>query len=548
MKHHVLFIFLIFVLGYWSVAALTKNGYFPVHDDTQTGRVVAMGRALRNGQFPVRWVSDLGYGYGYPIFNFYGPLPYYFGGFLYALGIPVIPATKLMFGAGLMMSAIAMYALMSRWGRLPGLVGGLFYLYAPYHAVDAYVRGAVGEYWAMAFLPLVLLGVIFLLTHRFKIGITVGAIGMAGVILSHTILGYITVAGGITGLLLWSVMAMRSKAARPMIIPFVLLIAGGLGFSAFFWLPAMSEMHFTNVGGQIGGAADFRLHFVCIEQLWNSQWGFGGSAPGCADGISFMLGKLHVIAAAIAFILLIIDRGKTGVGGFNFILITILSLFFLLPVSGVFWERFPFFSYIQYPWRFLTFTVFGLSALAGMGVARLKHSIIRSVYACTLILILLMTYQKYFHPQYTYAVKSSAFETEEDLKFRVSSISDEYLPPDVPRPTDTTGIVRDTIGGSERLSVHAERETEIYSRIALLPKEDMTVRVNRAYFPGWEYVVNGTRVSPEVKDGLPYIRVPGEPTIVEFSFRNTPVRTFANAISVLAVIVFVLIYGKKTIS
>jgi hypothetical protein len=73
MRKHIITLIFILILLFWSVKPLFSSGYFTMHDDAQVGRVVAMGQALRDGQFPVRWVNYLGYGYGYPIFNFYGP-------------------------------------------------------------------------------------------------------------------------------------------------------------------------------------------------------------------------------------------------------------------------------------------------------------------------------------------------------------------------------------------------------------------------------------------------------------------------------------------
>jgi hypothetical protein len=87
---------LVVLFSYFSIRPLLGPGFFPMHDDTQVGRVVSMGRALRNGQFPVRWVSDLGYGYGYPLYNFYAPLPYYAGGYLHMLGVSGLWSTKIM--------------------------------------------------------------------------------------------------------------------------------------------------------------------------------------------------------------------------------------------------------------------------------------------------------------------------------------------------------------------------------------------------------------------------------------------------------------------
>ena len=42
-----------------------------MHDVQQVARLQQMDKSLKAGQFPVRWVEDLGFGYGYPVFNFY---------------------------------------------------------------------------------------------------------------------------------------------------------------------------------------------------------------------------------------------------------------------------------------------------------------------------------------------------------------------------------------------------------------------------------------------------------------------------------------------
>src|SRR3989344_3800547 len=130
---------IIFCVSFIAIRPIISSGYFPMHDDTQVSRVITMGRALSEGQFPVRMVSDLGFGYGYPVFNFYGPLPYYFGGVIYALGVPALLATKLMFSVGIILPAILLYAVISGVLGVPAaVVSSLLYLFAPYHAVQIY--------------------------------------------------------------------------------------------------------------------------------------------------------------------------------------------------------------------------------------------------------------------------------------------------------------------------------------------------------------------------------------------------------------------------
>src|SRR5437870_2917084 len=93
----------VLTLSIFSIFPLFHSGFFPMHDDTQVARVYEMGKALHDGMFPVRWVQDLGYGYGYPIFNFYSPLPYYIGGFLNLFGLDALLATKMTFIIGILL-------------------------------------------------------------------------------------------------------------------------------------------------------------------------------------------------------------------------------------------------------------------------------------------------------------------------------------------------------------------------------------------------------------------------------------------------------------
>ncbi len=164
-----------------------------MHDDTQVARVFEMGKSLKEGQFPVRIVDGLGYGYGYPIFNFYAPLPYYFGGLINMFGVDALMATKVMIGFGALLAGISMYMLATVFfGMGGGLLAALLYLYAPYHAVQIFVRGSVGELWAYGILPLVVFGGYKITQTSSKRWIVFTTVSLASIILSHNIIGALT--------------------------------------------------------------------------------------------------------------------------------------------------------------------------------------------------------------------------------------------------------------------------------------------------------------------------------------------------------------------
>ncbi|MDO8658737.1 MAG: hypothetical protein Q7K55_08400, partial [Candidatus Levybacteria bacterium] len=69
------FIGLILTLSlFWPLFAAP---YFTHHDDVQVIRLYEMDKCFKDQQIPCRWVPDLGGVYGYPLFNYYAPLPYY---------------------------------------------------------------------------------------------------------------------------------------------------------------------------------------------------------------------------------------------------------------------------------------------------------------------------------------------------------------------------------------------------------------------------------------------------------------------------------------
>jgi hypothetical protein len=116
--------------------------------------------ALSDGHFPVRWMPDANYGYGYPFFNYYAPLSIYIAAVFRFLGFGYVQAIKLAQLAGFLVAGWAMFEIGQRWYRSAwaGLLAVAAYTLAPFHLVNIYVRGdSLAEFWAMAFYPLVVL-------------------------------------------------------------------------------------------------------------------------------------------------------------------------------------------------------------------------------------------------------------------------------------------------------------------------------------------------------------------------------------------------------
>ena len=141
----------IFVLPTFNF--LIKPGvYWNMHDDMQMIRLLEMDKCLQDGQIPCRWTPDLGFGYGYPLFNFYPPLPSAVAQVFHWLGFSYMYSIKASAMLLILLSALTMYLLAKELsGPIGGFLAGLFYTYAPYRAVNIFVRGAFNEAWASLF-------------------------------------------------------------------------------------------------------------------------------------------------------------------------------------------------------------------------------------------------------------------------------------------------------------------------------------------------------------------------------------------------------------
>jgi hypothetical protein len=143
--------------------------------------------AFAHGELYPRWLPQSFGGLGSPAFYFYPPLAYVVAGLL-ALVLPVqtaVAAAGLAFTFG---SGVAMHLWLREKSR-HALLGAVLYMAAPYHLIDAYVRGALAEAAAFVWLPLIALAIDRINTRR---GPALLALAYTGLILTHLPMAVLT--------------------------------------------------------------------------------------------------------------------------------------------------------------------------------------------------------------------------------------------------------------------------------------------------------------------------------------------------------------------
>ena len=550
-------VILVVIFSAFTILPFLKPGFFPIHDDTQVARVYEMAKGLKDGMVPVRWSADLGYGFGYPIFNFYDPLSYYVGGIIEVIGLNALLATKLMMAIGIMLSGISMYLFAKEfWGKSGGILSALFYTYAPYHALDIYVRGDVAEFWAYAFIPLIFYSLLKIHKSEGLKFIVIGALAYAAVIISHNLTALM-----VTPFLLgFSVLLSlgNRKTSKNLFITIFL----GFILSAFYWLPAVLEMSYTNVNSLIGGGSNFRDHFVCINQLWTSPWGYGGSTKGCVDGLSFMVGKYHIILTILLFVFALIalffgkyfnrfEKGKLIIivlSSLGFL----ISIFFTLQVSQQIWELIRPMAFFQYPWRFLLTAVFFASFISGAIFWVMEKYLKKNAFIIIVLFLvsgfLVLVSVKFFVPEKYLQVDSNYYTNTYMLQWSTSKISDEYMPKNFQRPKTQNEIANFLSLNSKIITVKniSIKTQSIAFDIDASKAQDLIIPL--AYFPSWQGYVDGKRIVVKNNNGKIEISVPNGQHKLMFIFKENQIELIADVISlagILALFIGIIHLSKK---
>ena len=336
-----------------------------MQDDLQAFRVQQMDKCFDDGQIPCRWVPDAGYGYGYPQFNYYPPFPYYVGAVMHRMGIQYIDVVKILFVTGYIFSALTMFLLVNELlkNKWAGFVSAVLYTYIPYKAVEVYVRGALSEFWAQIFFPLIFWLIYKVVMTGKKSFILFLGVSIAMLATTHTLMTIIFVPVAVLWAIYW--LSTEKWVNLSKVIWSGLL---GFGLSAFYLLPVAFERQFVHIESMLSGYFDYRAHFVNLYKLFISrEWGYGSSGfPN--ELLNLSLGIVQWVVGLLTVGLAILNYKKSrklSVLAFLIFISSLLTVFMIHMKSSFIWVKLPFLWYMQFPWRFLAVSIFLLCLLSG---------------------------------------------------------------------------------------------------------------------------------------------------------------------------------------
>ncbi len=491
------------IVSFLIITPILRPGMF-VSDDGNwmVVRFAAFYHALRAGQFPVRFLPQLNFGYGYPVATFLYPGFMYLGAPIKALGLGFVTTVKILFGIGIIGQIICTYLwLRKRFSGINAIIGTIVSTFTPYFLYDIYSRGSLGEVLAIATLPFIL----WMIERRsiFWIGT-----GIFALILFHNTLALLF----LPVILLYGLLS-ETRRTRDFLIPFVL---GGLS-AAFFAVPAILELHLTQFA--ITPVSNPLLYFAQIKII---GW------------------PLLVILLVTLGALLLDKKDKRNRRLVPlFLILGLISIFMASALSRFLWEGIPA-SFVQFPFRFLSYIPVTTAFLTSfvIGFLKTKKWLVVAILSTGIVVF---TYGPW-HLNIAYQNQPDGYYATSEA---TTTVKDEYMPrwvkdkpsmhPVIPAEfAKGSGTIENVVDNGRRISLRATSET------------GGILQLNIIYWPGWKATVDGKpqAISYANPGGLMTFPVSAGSHDISIRFGETILRLLADMISVLAFFIL-LAYALK---
>ncbi len=482
--------------------SLFHPGFFLSDDGNwMVVRLSAFYESIKQGQFPPRFLVRLNHGYGYPVSNFLYPLFLYIGVPIHGIGISFVNTIKIILGLSLLLSGICSFLWLRKFvGHWAAMIGAFVYVVFPYHVFDVYQRGSVGEVLALAILPFILWQI-----ERKKLFFT--ALGCALLILAHNSLALLFLPIILLYIVYRKAFSLRDSA---------FIIFYSLALSAFFWIPALYDKQYTIFDKTL--VSDISSYFLPF--------------------FSPLIGWVTLLVLILTFPFLLQKR----VMPFRFFwVLTVISLFFVLSISSPVWKLSHIIPFFQFPYRFLSVTLLGVAALSAMEIELLPRKV-KVLGMILLVGIIYLSSWSLLFPTNYQNFPDTFYSTNQDS----TTVKNEYMPSWVKnQPTVYTDKKIEIRQGNGVVSNVQFKGSYLAAHV--ISRTNAVVQINLIYFPGWEVLVDGKRVSVSYANAFGLMQFPlsaGDHTVIA-RFRETPVRLFADVLSLCSLLVLIVLIMRK---
>lgn len=531
-KKDLFFIILLFALAIFLLRNLLQSGIYSSHDgQVHVARLAQFNQAIKEGQFPVRWLPNWNFGYGYPTFVYSYSFPYYLGTFLKIFIANFEAIFKLLIFLSVSLSGVTFYIFARLLtAPLPALVGSVFYLTAPYRFADVYERGALGEALVFIFLPL-----LFLSPHTIKrnksLGFLITSLTVFAAITTHALTFLIFLLPTI----FYSFLILKSEFKKMKL--YIGSMFFGFLLAAFQWLPMVFEQKYVQLDQTYFNI--FQGNFITTFQLLRIPH----VGVNIGTGIQLGLAQIFIVLSTLVYILYQrIFKRKTELLVVSLFLSAVIAAFLTTHLSREIWISIRLLQTLIFPWRFLTYTTFATAVLVCFLT---RNLILKKSWLIIFFLIFLAIFpsRHYLKGYNWHSFGNSYYLDYTDPQ----KLDNYYLPKGLTKnlellPSDSISIIE----GEGQVEIVKKQSNQLVA-IAQLEKNSK-VLFHTIYFPGWELTIDGVKTAIATNtrhlEGIITAEIPAGNHQVVLKFKETPLRRTADLLTLISFLILLLLIVK----
>ena len=545
MKQRIKYIFAIFIFSIMIMLIDVHNGYIKGHDtDFHLSTITAIVDQLSwdnlTVQEPLKYIgNDLGYGTRF----FYPPIPHLTAAYITKiLGVfhigNVAVGMRITQWLTFFASGVTFYLLGEKIfkSKKIAMLLSLFYMSAPYHLAEIFVRDAFSEMFIPVAIPLIVLGLLYLIEKRYRLFFICFVGGYTLAIYSHLAM---TIYFTLMILVTFFIVYFKQIFTKKNILYLVLASGLILLLTASFWMPMLEIKLKGNyaifIPYYMTGKGGLKYSTISIKELFT----FFREID-----FHFIRYNLQLFVTVLFFIsLFVIVKKKLWKEKVWIFLVAFTALSTIMVTDAFPWYYTPdILLTLQFPWRLVIYIAFGAILISGIFLKQIENKKYFKIFSCSLLILTVLATCIYIDHLEGNQIDITNINNE-----RCMGNEREYLPEKVINNLEYfENRNKDIVikSGTGEITKILDNVPDLIFEVNT--SESITIELPRFYYMGYQLEINGQKVELTESDNGFLQATIQESGTYTLTYEKTMVMKIANIISVVtAIVCIILLIWKK---
>lgn len=545
MKQKGKYILAIFIFSIIIMLIDLPNGYIKGHDtDFHLATITAIVDQLSwdnlTVQEPLKYIANgLGYGTNF----FYPPIPHLIAAYITKL-LNIFNIGNVAVGMRITQwltffaSGVTFYFLGEKIfkNKKTAMLLSLFYMTAPYHLAEVFVRDSFSEMFIPIAIPLIVLGLLYLVEKNYKRFLSYFIVGYTIAIYSHLAM---TIYFTIMILVTFFIVYFKQIFTKRNIMYLILASGITLLLTSAFWMPLLEikikGSYAIFIPDYMTGEDGLEYSTISISELFafNREIDF-----------HFIRYNLQLFVTVLFFISLIFIIKKKLWKEKIWIFLLLFTALSIIMITDLFpWYYAPdILQTLQFPWRLVIYITFGAILIAGITLKQIENKKYFKIISCILlILTVLGTYIYIDH------LEEEQIDIADINNEKAVGNEKEYLPEKAINNLEYFENRNNEIiieSGTGEITKILDDVPDLIFEVDT--SEELTIELPRIYYMGYKLEVNGEEIElTESENGFLQATIQESGTYT-LTYKKTIVMKIANIISIITFIVCVVFFIINT--